>query len=301
MKLERFDAMIDQAKTSFVSGELETAFELFAGAEKLALEASRQDLADRAFCSKCAVLVEFERIGPEVPKLQEILLRSQDQRTRYMAAYYTAVAFDLDEERERAVSFANRAFELASSLNDPDTHATAANLLGNLALVISDFAEAENAYREALAVVTCTEEHHRLLVAQFKDNLGYTLMCTDRAVQGIELCEQSRDELRVLGATHYLHQPLQDLCYGYLLEDRLQEAELHGEEGLELALAIDDRLVVKNSLFLLAEASVRRGNRFRARRFLSELSQYYPDVAPSDEMIDVLLAVDLTRVVNLRS
>ena len=157
------------------------------------------------------------------------------------------------------------------------------------------------AYRKALTVYTDLGGYRRLMCAQVEDNLGYTMMCTDRVAPGIELCEHARDTMRELEATHYLQQPLQDLCYGYLLEDRLEEALASGEEGMEYALALDDRPVVKNLLFLLADASVRQGNCFRARRFLSELANYYPDVAPSEEMIDVLLAVDLTQVVNLRS
>ena len=58
--------------------------------------------------------------------------------------------------------------------------------------------------------------------------------------------------------------------------------------------------MVKNSLFLLAEVAVRQRDRFRARRYLSELVRCYPEVAPDEEIIDVFLDMDLTRVVNLR-
>ena len=45
---------------------------------------------------------------------------------------------------------------------------------------------------------------------------------------------------------------------------------------------------------------VRRGDTFRARRYLRELTAYYPEVGVSEEIIDVFLQTDLTTVVNLR-
>jgi hypothetical protein len=45
---------------------------------------------------------------------------------------------------------------------------------------------------------------------------------------------------------------------------------------------------------------VRRGDSFRARRYLRELTTHYPEVGISEELIDVFLATDLTTVVNLR-
>ena len=45
---------------------------------------------------------------------------------------------------------------------------------------------------------------------------------------------------------------------------------------------------------------MRRGDTFKARRYLRELTAYYPGVGISEEIIDVFLATDLTSVVNLR-
>jgi hypothetical protein len=103
-----------------------------------------------------------------------------------------------------------------------------------------------------------------------------------------------------MGDVHYLPQTLQDLCYGNLLIDNLDRAQHYGEKALDLAAAAPDPLVVKNCLFLLSEVSVRRGDAFRARRYLRELTTHYPEVGVSEEIIDVFLATDLTTVVNLR-
>ncbi len=295
-----YDRLASAARKAFVQGRLDEALALFGRAETLAREAGEAGLADRAFCNRCAVLVELDAVRPEVPELQRILLRSRDGKTRWMAAYYTALAFDLDGDRERAAGFARRALELAGTLGEPESEAATANLLGNLALVSSRFEEAEAAYRRALEAYRGLDGYHRLMAAQVEDNLGYTHLCTERIASGLLLCESSRDTMRELEARHYLAQPLQDLCYGYLLADRLDEAQEHGEEGLELALAMEDGLIVKNLLFLLAEVSVRKGDEFRARRFLGELARCYPEIGPSEEIVDLFLEMDLTRVVNLR-
>ena len=76
-----------------------------------------QDGADRAFCSRCAVLIELDRGADQIPKLKEILLRSDNDRNRFHAAYCTAVAYDLSGDTEKATSYADRASTLAAELD----------------------------------------------------------------------------------------------------------------------------------------------------------------------------------------
>jgi tetratricopeptide (TPR) repeat protein len=136
--------------------------------------------------------------------------------------------------------------------------------------------------------------------AQVYDNLGYIKICTGYYQEGVTLCENALQVLEELSASHSFPQVLQDLCYGYILCDRLSEARECGVRGLELAISQDDRLVAKNLHFLLAEVAIRSGDRFSARRFLTDLAQYYPEIPESDEIVDVLMGMDFTEVVNLR-
>ena len=147
---------------------------------------------------------------------------------------------------------------------------------------------------------TRTHSLDRANAAQARDNLGYVHLCTGRLPEGLELCEAARRNLEELGATQFLHETLQDLCYGYILDDQLERASECGERALDLALSQSDQLIVKNCLFLLSEIAVRRGDTFRARRYLRELTAHYPEVGISEEIIDVFLQTDLTTVVNLR-
>ncbi len=126
------------------------------------------------------------------------------------------------------------------------------------------------------------------------------MTCTNRLEEGLRLCEEARATLESLGAEDHLYEILQDLCYGYLLADELDCGYECGQRALDLAIGAEDALVVKNSLFLLSEIAVRRGDTLGARRYLRELTAYYPEAEVSEEIIDVFLATDLTTVVNLR-
>jgi tetratricopeptide (TPR) repeat protein len=300
---ERFEELLAAARAAFVEGRFSESEALLQEAEELATDHGETDLADQAFCSRCWLHIEQETAEPLLPRLKRILLSSGSLRNRWLAAHHTAVAQDIAGETERAHSYAERAREIAAKLEDRELIARSANLTGTLAMRSSSFEEAESCYRQALSLHSGENGVQRIMEAQEKDNLGYVLMCTDRLQEGITLCEEARAQLEAIGAegvSDYLHQTLQDLCYGYLLDDQLDRAEACGERALDLALANDDPLVVKNCLFLLGETAVRRGDAFRARRRLRELASYFPEVAVSDEVVDLLLATDMTSVVNLR-
>jgi tetratricopeptide (TPR) repeat protein len=297
---QRCEDLLLRAQAALERGEFKEGYRLAIDAEALAREAGDQDLADRAFCNACAFAIELDTASGMVPRLKQILLGSGNSRNRFLAAYYTAVAYDLDDDLTKASSYARRAAELAAELPEPELRARSANLAGNLALREAEFEAAESCYEQAMAAHRGRDGYHRLMEAQEKDNLGYVLLCTDRISDGLSLCEEARETLDAMGDVHYLPQTLQDLCYGYLLNDNLDLAQRHGERALDLAAAAPDPLVVKNCLFLLSEVAVRRGDSFRARRYLRELTTHYPEVGISEEIIDVFLATDLTTVVNLR-
>ncbi len=295
-----YDLHRQRAEAAFASGDVETALQAWQQAEFEANRRGDSERADLAFCNQAAILIDLERGDRCLPRLKRILLGSGRPRARWMASYYTGMALYMATKLREAMGYARRALSFADELGEPAPRAATRNLIGNIAVLDSRFEEAETAYRGALEAYQGLEGYHRSMASLVRDNLGYVLMCTDRLQPGIELCDRSRRELESQKALHLLPQPLQDLCYGHLLDGSLKEAKLHGERGLELAMEADDRLVVKNTLFLLAEVAVREGDRFRARRFLTELVRCYPEVAPDDDIIDVFLDVDLTRVVNLR-
>ncbi|MBD3854811.1 MAG: hypothetical protein IFJ96_08495 [Acidobacteria bacterium] len=258
------------------------------------------DLADRAFCNRCSVLVELDQGADQIPKLKEILLSSGNTRNRFLAAYCTGVAYYISEDLERADSYARRATGLAHEIGDQSLEHRSLNLVGTLAARASRFDEAEDAFRRCMEAHAGADGYQRVMAAQVEDNLGYVMLCTDRIDEGLRCCEAARAVLEEHEAEHYLYEVLQDLCYGYVLADELDMAFSCGTEALELAITYSDEQIAKNCLFLLSEIAVRRGDTFGARRYLHELTAYYPEAGVSEEIIDVFLATDLTTVVNLR-
>jgi tetratricopeptide (TPR) repeat protein len=297
---ERYDELLMLGEKALGLDDFEGAAGLFADAESVARQMGEVDLADRAFCNHCSVLVELDRGADQIPKLKEILLSSGDTRNRFLAAYCTGVAYYISDDLERAASYARRATGLARELGDQSLEQRSFNLVGTLATRDSRFDEAEEAFSLCLEAHRGADGYQRVMAAQVEDNLGYVLMCTERLDEGIRRCETARTVLEEMGADHYLYEVLQDLCYGYVLVDELENAFRCGSRALELAIEHDDQQIAKNCLFLLSEIAVRRGDTFGARRYLHELTACYPEAGISEEIIDVFLATDLTTVVNLR-
>jgi tetratricopeptide (TPR) repeat protein len=297
---EHYDALLGAAEEAVGASDFDRAASLFAEAEAEAHSRGEVDLADRAFCNRCSVLLELDRGADQIPRLKEILLSSGDARNRFLAAYCTGVAYFINNDLERAQSYARRSIDLARELGDETLAHRSLNLVGTLATRASNFEDAEEAFRLCLEAHRGIDGYQRVMAAQVEDNLGYVMMCTDRVHDGLRCCEAARAVMEEHGAEHYLHETLQDLCYGYVLVDELDRAEGCGSRALELAIGQGDLQIAKNCLFLLSEIAVRRGNTFAARRYLHELTAYYPEAGVSEELIDVFLATDLTTVVNLR-
>ncbi len=297
---ERYDELLMLGERAVGADNFERAAGLFAEAESIARELGEIDLADRAFCNRCSMLVELDQGTEQIPKLKEILLRSENTRNRFLAAYNTGIAYYISDDLERAGSYARRATDLAHELGDRSLEHRSLNLVGTLAARASLFDEAEDAFRRCLDALREADGYQRVNAALVEDNLGYVMLCTDRIDEGLQHCERARASMEELGAEHNIFETLQDLCYGYVLADDLDRAHDCGTEALELAINYSDEQIAKNCLFLLSEIAVRRGDTFGARRYLHELTAYYPEAGVSEEIIDVFLATDLTTVVNLR-
>ena len=263
-------------------------------------EFDNTDLAETAYCQRAFVLIQTGQGEAEIPELKKLFLRSSNQKNRWSAAYNLSDAYCAANDAEAARGWAERASHLATEVGDPQLRIRSMNTWGRLALQTSHFDDAESIFNEMLADCSGADRLKPENANQVIDNLGYTFMCTDRLDQGISLCEKARTGFESIGADHLLYETLQDLCYGHLLAGNLDRARECGERALDLAVEFEDDQVAKNCLFLLSETAVRHGDTFRARRYLRELTTYYPEVGISEEIIDVFLTTDLTSVVNLR-
>lgn len=301
MMVERYDRLLREAQEAFASGDLQSALGQFEAAQELASDHGDVDRADRAACNACFVRIEMGQAEEQIPRLRRLFMGTLHPRNRCTAAHNIAAALLNLEDFDGAMEWAERSGELARNIDEPSLTAGVHNQQASLALRFSRFEEAENGFNLALdAMESLGETFHAANRATVLGNLGYALMCTDRLEEGLDLCEQARGALDELSADHLVYENLQDLCYGYILNDQLERAHAAGERALILAEHYDDLQVMKNCLFLLAEVAVRRGDAFRGRRYLRELAEFYPEVEMNEEIIDVFLTTDLTNVVNLR-
>lgn len=294
---ERYLRLTALAQRAFGRGQLERSLRLFEAAEAESHRLGDRDLQDRAFCNRCVVLAELDRLALVAGELRHILMRSRDPFTGWMAAYYTSQAYVAEENLPRALAYARRAAELAEATGQARAQAVAANWHGALALKQSHFEEAAAAFRLALQLDTNGEDDP-LGSAITKDNLGYCLMCTGEVAAGLTLCLEAAAVIESQGARQYLPEVYQDLCYGFLCRQDFAQALSWGQRALQLAGRFQHPGVERNTLMLLIDAAFEQGQEEMAEEFLTQLTSHYPDVAG---MRDFFRAFNVRDVINLKA
>lgn len=294
---ERYVRLTQLAQRAFSSARLERSLRLFEAAESEAKRLGDRALVDRAFCNRCVVLLELERLDSEVGELKHVLMRSRDPFTSWMAAYYTAQVYKAEGNVARALAYVRRASELADACGETRAVAASANEHGTLALVDSRFAEARVCFEQALRLSEATDLD-AMGRAIIRDNLGYCLMCTGEVDSGIELCRDAAATLEGVGSAQYLAEVFQDLCYGHLQRGEFGVARTLGEKALEYARRFQLATIERNTLMLLADAAMDEGDEESTESYLDRLAAYYPDF---HGMKNFLRAFNVREVINLKA
>jgi len=294
---DRYLRLTRLAQRAFSHGRLERALALFTAAEDEAKRAGDRELSDRAFCNRCVVLLELDRLDGAVSELKSVLMRVRDPFTAWMAAYYTAQVYKADGNINRALAYARRATELARACPEPRAMAASANEHGTLALLDSHFAEAGEQFE--LALTLAGDDHVDAIGrAIIRDNLGYCMMCTGRAEEGMALCRDAAAAIETAGARQYLAEVYQDLCYGSLQGGDFDDARTWGEQALKLAHQFKHPTVARNTLMLLADAAMDAGDEEASEHYLQSLAEHYPDFRG---MKSFLRAFNVREVINLKA
>ncbi|MFH1175891.1 MAG: tetratricopeptide repeat protein [Acidobacteriota bacterium] len=294
---ERYLRITAVAQRAFTRGQLTRSLRLFEAAEQESHRLGDRELVDRAFCNRCVVLAELDRLGSVATELKQVLMRSRDPFTSWMAAYYASQTYEFEGNVARALAYARRASELAQACGERRALVHSANQHGVLALKDSRFQEASERFEEALRL-GAQECADSVTLAIIRDNLGYCLMCTGRNQEGLALCRDSAAALESTGTRQYLPEVYQDLCYGALQQGDLAEARLMGEKALAMAHEFSHPTVERNTLMLLADASMDAGDEVAADDFLVRLAAHYPDFRG---MKAFLQAFNVREVINLKA
>jgi len=294
---ERYLRLTALGQKAFGRGQLSRALRLFTAAEEEAKRTGDRELADRAFCNRCVVLLELDRLDASVGELKHVLMRSRDPFTSWMAAYYTAQVYEAEDNLPRALAYARRARELSETCGDPRTRFHSANQHGVLALRQSRFPEAAESFALALELAPQVGVDE-LSLAITRDNLGYCLMCMGQTEEGLALCQDAAATLEKLGSRQYLAEAYQDLCYGHLQLGQLEAASTLGERALALAREYHQEDIERNVLLLLADAAMDAGKEEAANFYLRQLSRFYPDFRGMEQF---LRAFNVREVINLKA
>ncbi|MGD1149267.1 MAG: tetratricopeptide repeat protein [Thermoanaerobaculaceae bacterium] len=294
---ERYLRLTQLAQRAFAHGRVERALTLFSAAEDEAKRLGDRELSDRAFCNRCVVLLELDRLDGAVGELKTVLMRSRDPFTTWMAAYYTAQVYEAEGNIPRALAYARRASEQAGACGDRRALFHSANQHGVFALKDSCFSEAAERFQAGLELAPEVGVDE-LSVSITRDNLGYCLMCVGQPAEGMSLSSDAAAAIETIGARQYLAEIYQDLCYGALQLGRFDEAREWGEKALALAREYDNPTVSRNTLMLLADAAMDTKDEEATETYLQSLSEFYPDFRG---MKSFLRAFNVRDVINLKA
>lgn len=283
-----------QALAAAERGDLEVSAQWWQQAITAALALDRQELADQAVASRWAALIELGEGGSAAADLRRILLASQDQLSRFLAAYTLARMLELRRDWKKALFYARIAAQNAPSLA-PIRQSASQNLMGNLLLAESRVGEALTCYGSALALMP---ESDALWRARILDNLGYC-----RALQGahddaLRLLWQSLRIYRRVGAPRYEVSCRLALAWTHLQADRWWLAERHARLATEYARAAGDVNGLRNALYLCGAAAQLAGDLDRARASFRELDALYGE---GQQLAELMVHLDLRQLVNLRA
>lgn len=272
------------------------AYGLFEEALEHAHRIGDPRLVDLALCGRAAAALELDGREELIAPLRQILLRSSDDESRFLASYNISRAYDRVREYRKALFYARLALDHALRLNRSEWVGSSLNQIANQLLSTSFFGEACNEYEKALDLLPEDALLERALIF---DNLGYCRVVQGRLREGFQLLFWSLRTLRRLSARRYQAYPRLGLCVAYLEIGRYRHAMKHGYRALHIAQTEGDTEATKLALYLLGETAKLAGATAVAHRFFRRLqSDFYPDDGFLPEM---LLSVDVRRLINLRA
>lgn len=280
---------------SIDKGRLDEAGQIIERVLVWAREHADERLIDSVACARAAVLIELRQGDTEVPRLREILLRSNDPANCRMAAYNISMQYEFSRNYKKSLFYARIACDHARQQGRTDWIAYTCNQLGNALLGESFVEEACRNYETAVRLVPDPGVWRAVML----DNLGYCRVLQRRFAEGYSNLYESLRLLRRFSAERWQVLPLLDLCFAHLETRRYLQAQRQGMAALELAEKIGEADDVKKALYLLGETANLMGDTDAASGYFTRLQRdYFPE---SPFLPGFLLAVDVRKMVNLHA
>lgn len=302
---EDFETLRDRGRELVAKGSYREAATVYRQAVEVATAAGEADLGDEALCGWGAAETELGNGVEVMPELRRILLASAVDHNCCLAAYTLARAHELEGQIKKALFYARLFCDRATYVERDGLSGLAHLLLGNLLAAEGQETAATAEYRTALDL---SRNAPPSWAAMAEENLGYCLLASatngdgfhqPRFRQGLEMIYRSLRTFRREKAEALLVWPHLDLCFAHLELKRPTSARRHGLRAMELAERHVNLAVVKNCLYLLGQTAMLEGDLKTARSYFTKLHErFYPDGVG---LTDVLMALDLRQLVNLRA
>ncbi len=265
--------------------------------------ASARLTADPAFVDwmyvcRAAAAAETGPAADELVELKRILLRTREPQTAFRAAHSTAIIYRQRGDCGKSHFYSNVALRHAEELGDVRLIAACFNEIGGALVADSRFGDAAESYRRCLEVSANSDALSVTWRSVCLDNLGYCLISLDRVSEGLSLAHEAFDTLEREGARLLTVYPLMNLSFGYLKQDRFNEARWFGEEGLARVAVASDLPAEKNLLYILGEACRLAGDVPASQGYFDRLAMLYPEFKNLRAYLEVF---DFRNVINLRS
>jgi tetratricopeptide (TPR) repeat protein len=285
----RIEELRQEARARLRRGDYEQALEVYDEALLLADDDETRELIT---INKADAMIALERTGPEVHDLPRVIMRRQNPRHVYLAAYALQYKYRLENDLKRALFYGQLALRTAEDASEPSWRRIVLLELGNIYELDSQIEQAIECFHESLSIDEESPLQEKELSHSYAlENLGYCLLLQGHLDEGIR---------RVHEALDLLHDPIGraeayvDLCYGYLEKKQYEKALFYGQAGLDIA---KDPRQTRNAHYLLGEACYKSGDVDGADFHFSELSKFYPQFR---NLKNLLYAIDLRSMVNLK-
>ena len=293
--IDYFHHLRQKIRAEIASGRLDAALELCDEAIEWARELGSTEDLDHAICNRAGILIARGEGDGAVSDLRRILMRSATPSSSFHAAHAISVYHELRQESVKGLFYARLAVSHSEKADSAEFLSSACNKLAILLATDSEFAEASDNFRRALANSAEGDSLQRALILA---NLGYCLSVQEELPEGFDLLFRSLRMMNRLGIEAWQRIPRLGLTFAYLEVDRPAAARRHGRRALDIsekAEGCDQH--VKHALYLLGETEKQAGHEEKAYELFCGLQdRFYPD---EPFVVDLLMATDTRKLVNL--
>lgn len=278
-------------------GDYAAARRAFESALEVADESGDLSTSHAARCNVSLVLLELQDYRSAEKGLREILLQSRDDRVAAVAALILAQSLAKQHEIERSLEYLRISLDRARRAGARKVEAESLNLRANISVISGDYPGAGSLYEEALSIYRELGEEESFVYQLILENRGYALLLEGESSRAISLMTESLRNAERQGQHRVIAVACQDLGYGMLLSGKTRRAEAYASRALSEAMKQNYPDVVKNSLFILMETSLRMEDESKFDHYFDRLQIMFPEIRLSRSFFKMF---DISDIITLK-